>query len=450
MDLRLCKGVCGERKATECFEITLKNPDGTVKSRRAVCKTCYQQAKAAKAKEKSAAIDRNTVPKPTACSKCGKGCPDVEFKWRDDVAQGGWRNQCNTCFNEKNYSATSRARRRAEDEEGYLKRNAETHLAWANKNRDKVNAQLRMSKTVPERRWKALLTYVRQKHGEEWEKHVRIEDRDGLIARLSDACQYCGHTPIGDGDDDLNGLDRVDPSGIYSLDNTVSCCGICNLMKLTYSTEEFITNVRKIMRDKSDEEVVALTTIQRPRPLGKDKEREEADAKDKTCLLTENKQLELWSSGCYLCGRAPALGIDRVDASVGYEPDNCKACCTQCNYMKKDWTLEQFMGHVARIHLHTRMWVLRDANSRSSFLTGCERKPLAAVDPHNGNVLIVFPSVATASRMIMRPKKHIYHSISAGQRCKGVMWKHVDAVTYNTQCLNASSAYNILKELRRM
>lgn len=433
--LRLCKGACGERKGIESFEITIKNADGTAKSRRGVCKTCYQHAKTAKAKEKSAAIDRNTVPKPAACNKCGRGCPDVDFKWREDVAKGGWRNQCNTCFNEKNYSAASRARRRAEDEEGYLKRNAEAHLAWANKNRDKVNAQLRMTKTVPERRWKALLTYVRQKHGEDWEKHVKLEESDELTARFSEECHYCGHKPGGNGDDELNGLDRVDAMGIYSLQNTVPCCGMCNSMKLTYSTDEFIANVRKILINKPEDEILRMSTTQRPRPLGKDKEREEANIKDKTCLLTEDEKMDLWSSQCYLCRRAPALGIDRVNASLGYVPDNCKACCSQCNFMKKDWTLEKFMGHVSRIHLHTHTWVLGDCNNR---LSGIEkdRVPIAVLDDAR-NVIMYFPT----------------ESILTTVRGNRIRMKNIRVATpaeYNSQIVTQPIARSIFERLRSM
>jgi hypothetical protein len=46
----------------------------------------------------------------------------------------------------------------------------------------------------------------------------------------------------------LNGLDRVDSSGGYHLDNVVSCCKICNFAKGTLSEElfkEWITRVYK-------------------------------------------------------------------------------------------------------------------------------------------------------------------------------------------------------------
>jgi hypothetical protein len=39
-----------------------------------------------------------------------------------------------------------------------------------------------------------------------------------------------------------------------------------------------------------------------------------------------------WIESCCI----PVQGIDRVDNSIGYTPDNCVPCCTQCNRIKLD------------------------------------------------------------------------------------------------------------------
>lgn len=93
---RVCKD-CQQTKTIDDFEATTK--DG--KSRRGVCKTCYTKKKSAKAKAAAANHDPSKVPKPTACAECGKSGEQVDFKWRSDVAQGGWRTTCNTCYNSK-------------------------------------------------------------------------------------------------------------------------------------------------------------------------------------------------------------------------------------------------------------------------------------------------------------------------------------------------------------
>jgi hypothetical protein len=45
-----------------------------------------------------------------------------------------------------------------------------------------------------------------------------------------------------------NGVDRVENSLGYSVDNCVACCKICNWMKLTLSVDEFKAHVIKIAR----------------------------------------------------------------------------------------------------------------------------------------------------------------------------------------------------------
>lgn len=52
-----------------------------------------------------------------------------------------------------------------------------------------------------------------------------------------------------------------------------------------------------------------------------------------------NKQCEfLMKSECYYCGKIPELedwnGIDRIDASEGYDEKNVVPCCKWCNFSK--------------------------------------------------------------------------------------------------------------------
>lgn len=45
-------------------------------------------------------------------------------------------------------------------------------------------------------------------------------------------------------------------------------------------------------------------------------------------------------------------GIDRIDSSKGYEPDNCAPCCNMCNCMKLDHDRDDFLAQVERIHAY--------------------------------------------------------------------------------------------------
>jgi hypothetical protein len=59
-------------------------------------------------------------------------------------------------------------------------------------------------------------------------------------------CAYCGKPPSNlqknkrnTGDIIYNGIDRVDSSKGYTLDNVVACCKICNRSKRDYTVQEF-------------------------------------------------------------------------------------------------------------------------------------------------------------------------------------------------------------------
>lgn len=44
-----------------------------------------------------------------------------------------------------------------------------------------------------------------------------------------------------------------------------------------------------------------------------------------------------------------ANGIDRVNNTLGYSISNCVPCCSTCNSMKLDMTVEEFVGHISKI-----------------------------------------------------------------------------------------------------
>ena len=67
-------------------------------------------------------------------------------------------------------------------------------------------------------------------------------------------CNYCGSSPKNvmskercNGAFVYNGLDRVDPSKGYTLDNVVPSCAICNKMKGSLFPDGFLTHIRKVL-----------------------------------------------------------------------------------------------------------------------------------------------------------------------------------------------------------
>lgn len=71
----------------------------------------------------------------------------------------------------------------------------------------------------------------------------------GLSNRLNSAnvrSRRASQYQRSEGDFVYNGIDRIDSSKGHALDNVVSCCRICNMMKSNASVEEFATQVERI------------------------------------------------------------------------------------------------------------------------------------------------------------------------------------------------------------
>lgn len=67
----------------------------------------------------------------------------------------------------------------------------------------------------------------------------------------SESCTYCGVKPeqvqkASGGNYVYNGIDRKDPTIGYTVDNSVSCCKICNRAKLDMSFEDFNQYILRI------------------------------------------------------------------------------------------------------------------------------------------------------------------------------------------------------------
>jgi hypothetical protein len=98
-----------------------------------------------------------------------------------------------------------------------------------------------------------------------------------------------------------------------------------------------------------------------------------AKERGKVFNLSRRQVAEIVRQGCYYCGRGPDKeqsrvrgaggkrlvsgrevmkysGIDRVDNAIGYELGNCVPCCSVCNRMKRDLSLEDFFTQVSRIY----------------------------------------------------------------------------------------------------
>lgn len=88
-----------------------------------------------------------------------------------------------------------------------------------------------------------------------------------------------------------------------------------------------------------------------------------AKQKNRVFELTKEQVMHLIQLNCYYCGIKPSLkrvlklnrefyhnGIDRINTKKGYTLDNVVPCCYNCNLIKWDFTVEEFLQNVARIY----------------------------------------------------------------------------------------------------
>jgi len=91
--------------------------------------------------------------------------------------------------------------------------------------------------------------YVRYKSTARIKKHEFNLTREQFGKIILQSCIYCGE-PSTEGN--LNGVDRIDNSKGYSVDNCAPCCGWCNKMKLAKTKKEFIAQCKKIIKEQKE------------------------------------------------------------------------------------------------------------------------------------------------------------------------------------------------------
>tara|TARA_Y100000310_G_C20046907_1_gene518723 strand:+ start:61 stop:498 length:438 start_codon:yes stop_codon:yes gene_type:complete len=83
-------------------------------------------------------------------------------------------------------------------------------------------------------------------------------------------CHYCGSPPTRNtsvttthtiSEYKYNGLDRIDSSKGYTLDNVVPCCGVCNHAKHTMPYKDFIGWLDRIVKFRSKSKLKLAVAI---------------------------------------------------------------------------------------------------------------------------------------------------------------------------------------------
>ena len=94
--------------------------------------------------------------------------------------------------------------------------------------------------------------------------------------------------------------------------------------------------------------------------------KQSAKNKNRIFELSRKEFENLITSKCYYCGKEPSIerksyndvdkkpfyynGVDRKNNDLGYTKENAVSCCTECNFLKKDYTEEYFLKLIESIY----------------------------------------------------------------------------------------------------
>ena len=254
------------------------------------------------------------------CIKCRE--KDARQKQRPEVKE-----KRNERAKEKKYSQINRAKKREEDAEVYLAVAAKQQKDWRNNNKEHLS---KYSMTSVNRRLCAIKGQANKK-GYVWEL---TDDKAKLM--MTTECFYCGYLDL---ETTVNGIDRMYNTVGYTPDNCVACCSACNFMKKALDALTFVERCRQISSNHGGPGETHTCWL--PTTCVRFTEyKRRASKKELSFEITKQDFDDICSQSCEYCGRESKdgniNGIDRKDNDIGYQGNNCIACCYQCNISKRD------------------------------------------------------------------------------------------------------------------
>jgi hypothetical protein len=159
-------------------------------------------------------------------------------------------------------------------------------------------------------------------------------------------CHYCDYYKEGE----VNGIDRVNNDLGYTMDNCVTCCYTCNKMKRYYHPLYFVQTCKIFTNaDKSNKDHYKHWFEYYGKTSNKCfsyYKRVTESRRNIKVNITQEDWDRLTLLPCYLCGYSDkkGIGLDRVDNTKReYTLDNVKPCCSNCNCIKNEFSLETIL-----------------------------------------------------------------------------------------------------------
>lgn len=282
------------------------------------------------------------------------------------------------------YYTGYRARKLNEDPIAYRKKCAEYARKWREKHPEKAKEMWRKYRTDPNI---AYSLHLRQANARGYDSELSFEE---FWEMIKCKCYYCGLEK----GLFLNNIDRLDNSKGYIEGNMVTCCKTCNMMKNTLNEATFIlmcAHISRINMYFKNETYPHVFNNYKGWDYNSYKTYT-IEHKKRLFELTNEQYENLRSLPCYICKRNidsnHTNGIDRYNNLKGYVIDNCRPCCGDCNYMKKDLLHDDFIYQCAFIaHTHKKrlkqllkIWTpskFQEMNQNKKKLTDKEKRAIS-------------------------------------------------------------------------
>jgi hypothetical protein len=229
--------------------------------------------------------------------------------------------------------------------EEYRKIQADYAKNWRNNNKDKtILANENKKKNMNSQ----YLIYSRTANYKNLDFFINFDDYVSIVKK---PCYYCNIIQ----DKGSNGIDRIDSAIGYTIANSVSCCQICNYMKGSLSFISFIKRIEHILTfQKIIDGNLYKEYFSDNKKSSYKNYKNRAIKKNLEFLLTENDYEDITNKNCYFCGKENTIrhsnGIDRIDNSKGYIINNVSSCCSECNYMKRNYSFQDVINKFILIH----------------------------------------------------------------------------------------------------
>jgi hypothetical protein len=339
-------------------------------------------------------------------------CRDIKSVGEHFLVKTGRKdaeNVCKACYSiGYGGSKTYRTKRRAEDLHGYLKRNASALRDWRERNSEHSKDYSKRYNKSAQCKWSYYLGRAKDKG-----VYIDLAHKQEIMNLFLASCSYCARPTD---DSFINGLDRIDNTKGYAIDNIVGCCPSCNIMKGTMSVEDFLVTAGDIADFHRE------PNMQLPYPIS-NMNNGSNTTKFKNVSMAKISKEEI-GDHCYLCNvhrtETPNnhMGIDRINSDMDYDvTENLKPCCSRCNYAKCDYNLDEFIAHCHRIVIRTKdimdeldqvtskqsvagqsNQVLLPRRKNNQYVAHPRAKPVLIRDPSKDNLIVAaYPSRVEAN-----------------------------------------------------